>query len=163
MAKITKGYEKFIRELDKRMAELGDYSTERLRAMIETTQEYLDAAGDLTKDEWALIARAVRQDLTQWRQGYAQAWEASGSARLLTEGVWHWLVKLSDTTQIEWQEVSDEIHHHGVYRAGEYIGLGELECTECGQKEQVWHPQPIHACRECGGKHFYRHPLSLGD
>jgi hypothetical protein len=159
MPKKTQAYEKFIRELEKRMADMGDYSDEKLKNMVQTTHEYLEAASDLTKDEVSLIAEAVRQDLSQWRKEYSDAWQESPSANLFTDSVWHWLVKLSDTTQIEWQEISDEIRHRGVYQSGEYIGLGELECSDCGARIQVWHPQAIEPCAKCGHSYFYRHAL----
>lgn len=163
MSKMTEAYEKFIREIDQRLSEVGDVSSEGVKLLVDTTQAYLEAAGDLSKDEWALVTHAVKQDLTQWRQGYVEAWQGSPSMRLLTDSIWHWLVKLSDTTQIEWLEVSDDIHHRGVYNSGEYIGLGEVECTSCGHKFQIWHPQKLEPCDECGHHYFYRHPLPLDD
>ncbi len=36
----------------------------------------------------------------------------------LKDTAWSWLADVTDRTQVEWQELADELEHKGVYRAG---------------------------------------------
>jgi ElaB/YqjD/DUF883 family membrane-anchored ribosome-binding protein/DNA-directed RNA polymerase subunit RPC12/RpoP len=160
MPKRLKAYQEFVEDLEKRLQESGEVSQEELSKMIDTTQEYLQAASDLSKDEWQLIANYVRRDLSDWRNDYKRAYEESPSMMALKESIWYWLAKLSDQSQLEWHELLGDLQHQGVYHSGELLGLGTLECAECGRKTALWHPTIIEPCEDCKSKRFYRHPIS---
>jgi DNA-directed RNA polymerase subunit RPC12/RpoP len=146
MPKRLKAYQEFVEDLEKRLQESGEVSQEELSKMIDTTQEYLQAASDLSKDDW--------------RNDYKRAYEESPSMMALKESIWYWLAKLSDQSQLEWHELLGDLQHQGVYHSGELLGLGTLECAECGRKTALWHPTIIEPCEDCKSKRFYRHPIS---
>ncbi|WP_220718463.1 zinc ribbon-containing protein [Agarivorans litoreus] len=160
MPKRVKAYQAFVEDLEKRIQESGEVGQEELSKLIDTTQEYLQAASDLSQDEWQLIANYVRRDLSDWKTDYQRAYEESPSMALLKESIWYWLAKLSDQSQVEWHELIGDLQHQGVYQSGELIGLGVIECAECGDKTALWHPTIISSCEHCQGKRFYRHPIS---
>ena len=66
MPKQQKGYEAFIERLkaEWRAAE----PEANLSKLLERTQAYLEAAGELTRDELALIAEYVREDLREFEE-----------------------------------------------------------------------------------------------
>ncbi|CAG8998109.1 MAG: hypothetical protein CENE_00046 [Candidatus Celerinatantimonas neptuna] len=160
MNRLTEGYRRFLLKLEEQAAELGDYSQRQLNHIVDQTERYFKAAGDLTRDEWALIAESVRQDLQNWRSQESHLDDSPGW-RYLKDSCWRWLVRMSDTTQVEWRQARDELSHQGTYHCGDYIGLGALECTQCGNIRQFWQPEIIDACPHCGGQSFYRRPLDL--
>ena len=61
MDKRRQGYEAFIAQLKKQWEETEAFQGERLNRMIAKVQAYLEAAGDLTQDELALIAEYVKR------------------------------------------------------------------------------------------------------
>ncbi len=131
MDKRRQGYEAFIAQLKKQWEETEAFQGERLNRMIAKVQAYLEAAGDLTQDELALKDTA-----------------------------WSWLADVTDRTQVEWQELADELEHKGVYRAGDWVGLGVLVCDHCEWRHTVLHPEQLGTCPECGADEYHREPLS---
>ena len=157
MSKQQQGYEAFIERLkaEWQAAEPG----ESLNRLIERTQAYLIAAETLTKDELALIAEYVKEDLREFEEAPG-GYKDSAFYNALQESIWGWLLELTDRTQLEWIAVLDEVQHKGLYHAGERMGLGTLVCEQCGFRRLVLHPERIATCIECGGAHFHREPLA---
>ena len=54
MTKRKRDYQSFIDELRKRMEESGKFTGEQLSHLVDKTQAYMEAAGDLTKEELEL-------------------------------------------------------------------------------------------------------------
>ncbi|RWT34875.1 zinc ribbon-containing protein, partial [Aeromonas caviae] len=118
MDKRRQGYEAFIAQLKKQWEETEAFQGERLNRMIAKVQAYLEAAGDLTQDELALIAEYVKRDLGNYDEGRKdEQVEESAFMLALKDTAWSWLADVTDRTQVEWQELADELEHKGVYRA----------------------------------------------
>ena len=159
MDKRQKGYEAFIAQLRKQWEETEEFQGERLNRMIDRVQAYLEAAGDLTKDELALIAEYVKRDLGNYDEGKSEAPE-SAFMLALKDTAWSWLADVTDRAQVEWQELADELEHKGIYRAGDWVGLGVLVCDHCEWRHTVLHPEQLGTCPECGADEYHREPLS---
>lgn len=159
MDKRQKGYEAFIAQLRKQWEETEEFQGERLNRMIARVQAYLEAAGDLTKDELALIAEYVKRDLGNYDEGKQEVPE-SAFMLALKDTAWSWLADVTDRAQVEWQELADELEHKGIYRAGDWVGLGVLVCDHCEWRHTVLHPEQLGTCPECGADEYHREPLS---
>ncbi|MGL5815832.1 zinc ribbon-containing protein [Aeromonas sp.] len=159
MDKQQKGYEAFIAQLRKQWEETEEFQGERLNRMIARVQAYLEAAGDLTKDELALIAEYVKRDLGNYDEGKSEAPE-SAFMLALKDTAWSWLADVTDRAQVEWQELAEELEHKGIYRAGDWVGLGVLVCDHCEWRHTVLHPEQLGTCPECGANEYHREPLS---
>lgn len=159
MDKRRKGYEAFIAQLKQQWEETEAFQGERLNRMIARVQAYMEAAGDLTQDELALIAEYVKRDLGSFEAGRTEAPE-SAFMLALKDTVWSWLADVTDRSQVEWQELADELEHKGVYRVGDWVGLGVLVCEDCEWRHTVLHPEQLGPCPECGASEFHREPLS---
>ena len=159
MDKRQKGYEAFIAQLRKQWEETEEFQGERLNRMIARVQAYMEAAGDLTKDELALIAEYVKRDLGNYDEGKQEVPE-SAFMLALKDTAWSWLADVTDRTQVEWQELADELEHKGIYRAGDWVGLGVLVCDHCEWRHTVLHPEQLGTCPECGADEYHREPLS---
>ena len=161
MDKRRQGYEAFIAQLKKQWEETEAFQGERLNRMIAKVQAYLEAAGDLTQDELALIAEYVKRDLGNYDEGRKdEQVEESVFMLALKDTTWSWLADVTDRTQVEWQELADELEHKGVYRAGDWVGLGVLVCDHCEWRHTVLHPEQLATCPECGADEYHREPLS---
>lgn len=161
MDKRQKGYEAFIAELQKQWQETEQFRGERLNRMIAKVQAYLEAAGDLTRDELALIAEYVKRDLGNYDEGRKdEQVEESAFMLALKDTAWSRLADVTDRTRVEWQELADELEHKGVYRAGDWVGLGVLVCDHCEWRHTVLHPEQLGTCPECGADEYHREPLS---
>ena len=159
MDKRQKGYEAFIAQLRKQWEETEEFQGGRLNRMIARVQAYMEAAGDLTKDELALIAEYVKRDLGNYDEGKQEVPE-SAFMLALKDTAWSWLADVTDRAQVEWQELADELEHKGIYRAGDWVGLGVLVCDHCEWRHTVLHPEQLGTCPECGADEYHREPLS---
>ena len=156
MSKELKGYEAFIQRLKEEWQTAAPGET--VNQLVERTRAYIAAAGELTQDELALIAEAVREDLQEFREAPG-GYRDSAFYHALQESIWSWLLELTDRTQIELLTVQQGWRNQGRYQAGEKMGLGLLVCDACGHKRQVMHPEHIPACSKCGTERFHRQPL----
>ena len=69
---------------------------------------------DLTQDELALIAEYVKRDLGNYDEGRKdEQVEESAFMLALKDTAWSWLADVTDRTQVEWQELADELEHKG--------------------------------------------------
>ncbi|WP_108652121.1 zinc ribbon-containing protein [Dongshaea marina] len=66
MERKRSGYTLFVNHLKQHWQQTETFQKKQLEELIDTTEEYLTAAGDLTKDEAELIACYVKNDLGHW-------------------------------------------------------------------------------------------------
>ncbi|MBL1378738.1 zinc ribbon-containing protein [Zobellella iuensis] len=150
-----KGYEAFVEELH-RQWQAAENTT--IKELVEKTQAYMEAAGDLTKDELALIAEYVKRDLAEVGHS-GDEFRDSVFYRRISETVWGWLAGATDKSQLEWREFVQDLEHNGEYRAGEVVGPGQYDCTLCAHVHEITHPEVLTTCLECGHDSFIRRPL----
>lgn len=158
-----RGYLKVLEKFTERLSETGKISAEGIENAFHRAVEYIGAASDLTRDELALVHQYLKRDLQTFADQYQR--EGEGFKRspfylALENTIWHQLAELTDKTQLEWQEVVDDLHHHGQYKAGEWVGLGHLICEQCGATETFYYPTKLPSCPRCDGETFIRKPLA---
>lgn len=153
--KKIKGYDAFVKELRRRW-EHSDRAN--IKELVDSTQEYMEAASDLTKDELALIAAYVKRDLVELESS-GDEFRDSLFYREIKETVWGWLANITDQSQLEWHELATELEHRGEYKAGEVVGPGRYDCALCAHSNPVTHPEILTSCIECNHTHFLRRPL----
>lgn len=135
-------------------------SPNELRRWAQLSDRYFKAASDMTKDELALIEAFFKRDVQTFSEQYNQDDRHSDDAQLfrslIANSVWELLAEITDKTQLEWSEVLRDIEHHGIYKAGEVVGLGILKCEKCGHQTEHCHVGVLAPCVECGSKRFSR-------
>ncbi|WKE66634.1 hypothetical protein PVT67_05125 [Gallaecimonas kandeliae] len=142
-----KGYQRLLDELKKRIKE-GEVEA-RFDALLEEAREFLHAAGELTKDEWALVEAKLKDDLKALA---AQEGEVDPRA----EELWKLLYDAADQTALGWQSMVRDLAHPDGYSSDDYIGFGALRCVRCGFVMHFYHPGRIPLCPQCGNDHFQR-------
>lgn len=158
MSKQKAGYEALFEQVTENLK----HSPDEVKQWVETSENYLDAASDMSKDEWALIAVYLKRDLKEFSENYEQSKETfpdSPFYRLIADSIWQGLAEITDKTRIEWFETFEELDHQGIFQAGEVIGLGVLECEKCANKTEYNHACIITPCTKCGHDQFTRQSL----
>ncbi|MDC0611587.1 hypothetical protein OAP63_12690 [Vibrio sp.] len=151
MSKRQSQYEKLVSEVIEALKQ-GPKEIERI---FDTSEKVAEAASDMTKDELALMSAYIRSDLKEFSDSFEEG--KNGPFYLMIENsLWEGLTSISDTTQLEWNEVFSELEQRGEYKVGDLISLGTLICEKCGHKEEYNHPSEVIACTQCGHDTFSR-------
>ncbi|WP_394175460.1 zinc ribbon-containing protein [Thalassotalea litorea] len=153
-------YQSFYERMSKWLHELREDEGKTFKNLVEKGEEYLQAAEDLSVNEYQLSVQGFKNDLRQFYQEYKQQAEQSPYLKNLREGVWMQLAKMTDKSQVEWSELEDDLEHKGIYHSGELIGFGQLRCINCDHTVVIVHPSKIIPCVKCNAQEFERQPLS---
>ncbi len=140
-------------------------SPHHLQSWLGWVERYYSAAVDMTKDELALIDAYLKQDAEALKKWYAHRHdhdtETDAFRTVLVELMWKKLSEITDKTQLEWREVTEDLRHHGVYHAGEEVGIGVYTCKHCGKALEIHHPSVLVVCPNCDHKSFTRKALPV--
>ncbi len=98
--------------------------------------------------------------MQQFYKQYQNDAEHSLMLGLLEEQFWQSLSQITDRSQVEWAELTDDFNHQGIYKTGDLIGFGELRCTHCQHTLSFYHLSTVPQCPECGKTAFKRIPLA---
>ncbi|TLU67708.1 hypothetical protein FE810_01805 [Thalassotalea litorea] len=153
-------YQSFYKRMSKWLTELREDEEKSFKTLVEKGEEYLQAAEDLSVNEYQLSLQGFKNDLQQFYQEYKQQAEQSLYLKNIREGIWFQLAQLTDKSQVEWSELEEDFEHKGIYHSGELIGFGQLRCIQCEHKVDIVHPSKIIPCVQCNGEEFERLPLS---
>ncbi|GAM54623.1 hypothetical protein JCM19232_3064 [Vibrio ishigakensis] len=154
MPKRQSGYEELLSDV----VETLKHSPDEINKVIATSEEVVQAANDMTKDEMALVSAYVKSDLQEFANSYEEN-KSGPFYTMISNTVWQSLLDITDRTKVEWVEFFQDLEHQGVYKSGEIIGLGNLVCEKCGHKTQYTHATEIPICSNCGHDEFTRQPL----
>ncbi|WP_371188992.1 zinc ribbon-containing protein [Thalassotalea maritima] len=127
-----------------------------IRQWVNKAEEFIDAAADVSVNEYQLSVDSFKNDLLGFYRHYQQDAEESLYLDAVQEGMWQHLANMTDTTQVEWQEFLDDIDHDGVYRSGDVIGFGRLSCNGCGRVVDITHASTVIDCPKCGHNTYSR-------
>jgi len=133
-----------------------------LDELIAGRRSQLLVRDDMSESEIDQALRSVRRDLGEFARSYSDAEEPLADSlfmRIIRESVWKELADITDKSQLEWREVFQDLHHHGVYQSGEVVGLGNLVCEKCQFTRAIYTPETLSRCPECGHDQFQRQPF----
>lgn len=98
----------------------------------------------------------LQQDLIEFYQQTNSETKHSAYLAVLSEVWWQTLADMSDKSQIEWAELTDDLKNSGEYKTGDVIGFGLLACQKCQEKMHITHHTLIDDCIHCGHDQFNR-------
>lgn len=142
---------------------LGDTRNHEVRNLVsffDRSSEWWQTAGELTNDEFRQLSVYLKRDLLMFYHHYQQDMKDSEFVQLIKESMWKELAEMTDKSQIEWRELTQDFEHRGTYNAGEWIGMGTLVCQSCHYKMEFVHPVELMPCPGCGGQLFLREALA---
>lgn len=152
-------YEQLLQEVVNRVSKEELLSEQAIEDWLSRSNEMLASSGDLSSDEVELMKKYLRRDLQAFAQEMHEQEGASVWLGTIKDTLWHGLVDITDKTQVEWLELSEDLSHDGIYRSHEWVGLGVLCCTNCGHQQEIYHPTRLTRCIECGNDAFHRKPF----
>lgn len=157
MNKVAQVYRESVALLSERISR-GERNPD---ALMAETRQRLTQRKDLTPEQVEEVLRAVRRDMGEFALSYEEA-ESPGDSvfmRVIRESLWKELADITDKSQLEWREIFQDLHHHGVYHSGEVVGLGNLVCEKCQFERAIYTPEVLSRCPECGHDQFQRKPF----
>ena len=151
------GYQKLIDSLQRRWIE--GHKTEDIGSLVTRGMGAYRFTDEISNDQRLEIEMQLKIDLSVYFEMIkAQPIKYTDSPQYLAiEGtLWSWLLAISDKSQLEWLEISEDFKHDGVYDSGEVVGLGHLACYQCQHELIISHPEMLPSCPQCGGEKFKR-------
>ena len=166
MSDFYKKYQRWLAEFNRNMQQNPDNYDNQLVKFADTLKAYIKAGKDLSAYETRLFIETLKR---QWHeQQEEQEKAATGNAEpeqtapsLWPEALWQELSGITDKTQLEWQELTQDFKHQGGYYQGEMVGMGRYRCSNCYQHIDYTHPGELLPCSGCGGVQFYREGLPV--
>lgn len=151
MSEFKQKYQNWLDELAAMLNQGRQQQVDNLLSFADTIKAYVKAGKELTAYETQLFLETFKR----------QSAEVEDTPSLWPETLWYELSLITDTTQIEWQELMQELEHQGQYRKGEDVGMGLYQCQQCLQHQAFYHPGQLEACVYCKGELFSRQGLPV--
>ncbi|MCG9697413.1 zinc ribbon-containing protein [Shewanella sp. Isolate11] len=154
-------YEALIAQVKLDFSEDNSKTVKELYKLVTASKEFLLIKKQAKEDELVLVEHFLKREIANYLQEQ-NAEELSHSPTVIAaeNTLWHWLSEITDRSQIEWHEVTQDIKHQGYYKSGEIVGQGTLVCTGCGHEMRIEFPGVIPDCPECDCEQFTREALA---
>ena len=146
-------YQRLLNEVKSSLESLDEKS---IHAAYDDAVDTLKQIGELSHDEIECIADYVKRDIAhgaQYLKSTGQGfknWFAFDWA--LIEGrLFDAFMSVADKTQVDQQALDFRLKRGAIYKTGEIIGLGTLQCDQCGELlhfEKISHIPPCPKCKE---------------
>jgi hypothetical protein len=127
--------------------------------LIMQARQLAKAAEAMSEEKIQQFIENLKYDLHDFYQLNKKQANSSVYLGLLNEALWDNLAKLTDKSQVEWAELIDDFDHDGIYKQGDLIGFGELQCEQCDEIITIMHVSKVTECLKCGASQFFRLPL----
>lgn len=150
MTELLQKYRQWLQQLELSLQSQLDPALKPVVAVADTLTAYLKAGRDLTAYESQLFIE------TFFRQQ-----QQSQPPSIWPETLWQALAQVTDKTQVEWQELEQDLSHQGLYLQGETVGMGLYVCRVCDESLHYNHPAELLPCPACGSGHFLRRGLPV--
>ncbi|TMO56253.1 zinc ribbon-containing protein [Pseudoalteromonas phenolica] len=149
------GYKKWLDDFSYWLKDIKDHEVEDLVNQFVEKQQALKT---FSEEKLKAYSHYLKRDLKHLEDEYRNpddiAWQE------LKAGMLFELAQLEDRTQLEWQALLKDFEHDGVYKAGEWIAMGQLVCKNCHHTTDVLYASEIKACSQCEHHEFSRKALS---
>ncbi|MGL4711011.1 MAG: zinc ribbon-containing protein [Shewanella sp.] len=153
-------YQALITEVKSQFAEDNTMTVKNLFKSVTQGKEYLRLKEQAGEDELALVEQFLKRDITSFlREQNADSLSHSPTVITLENTLWHWLSEITDRSQVEWHELTQDFKHQGYYKSGDIVNQGIMVCTNCGNEMSIEFPSEIPDCPECDHEEFTREPL----
>ncbi len=154
-------YEALITQVKQQFSEDNSMNVKGLYKAVTASKQFLQIKKQAKEDELVLVEHFLKREIANYLQEQnAEELSHSPSVIAAENTLWHWLSEITDRSQIEWHEVTQDIKHDGFYHSGEIVGQGILICTQCGHEMRIEFPNVISDCPECDCEQFTREALA---
>jgi len=128
--------------------------------LIDEAKKWIKSAESIPEEKCQQFLANFKLDLIEFYQQSQSEIQHSLYLSLLKESFWAKLSLVTDQAQVEWAELQEDFEHDGLYKAGDYIGFGEVECLTCHHIQQIHHVALLAPCIKCNSDSFCRKSLT---
>ena len=154
-------YQALIKQVKDEYSKDNSLTVKNLYKSVTKGKEYLQIKAQSAETELALVEEFLKRDIASFlKEQNSESLSHSPTLIAVENTFWHWLSEITDRSQVQWHELSQDFKHHGYYQAGEIVSQGNMICTQCGHGMDIEFPGVIPDCPECEGEEFTREPLS---
>lgn len=160
-AELLSLYQALITQVKLDFTDDNSMTVKELYKVVTNSKDFLALKQQAKAEELALVEQFLKRDIADYLQE-KNATDLSHSPTVIAveNTLWHWLSEITDRSQVEWHEVTQDFKHNGLYQSGEIIGQGTLVCTACGHEMRIEFPGVIPDCPECDCGQFTREALT---
>ncbi len=159
-SKKSKGFNGVLEQLSNWLDDVKEHEVTQMVELVEQAKLYAKAAESIPEEKVGQFVDNLKHDLSEFYQQMKSESQHSVYLGILNESWWATLAEMTDKSQVEWSELTEDLAHDGVYHTGDYIGFGEIECQKCHHIQTVTHFSEVLQCTECGHNTFQRHGLA---
>ncbi|ABE54088.1 protein of unknown function DUF1451 [Shewanella denitrificans OS217] len=153
-------YQTLIEQVKHSFEDNNTLTIKSLYQSILKSKQYLQLKSQADESELALVEEFLKRDIGNYlKEQNAESLSHSPTMIAIENTLWHWLNEITDKSQVEWHELSQDFKHHGCYQSGEIISQGRMVCTECQHEMQIEFPSIISDCPTCDNNEFTREPF----
>lgn len=152
-------FSEIYKKLNSWLSEVKEQQKPHIDEFIKQAKLYAIAAENMSEEKLHQFTESLKYDLHDFYQLNREQAKSSVYLGLLNETLWDQLAQLTDKSQVEWAELIEDFEHDGVYKTGDFIGFGELQCEQCDETITIMHFSEINDCANCGASSFIRLPL----
>lgn len=128
--------------------------------LVEQAKVWIKSAESIPEDKCVQFIDNLTLDLQEFYQQSQSEFKHSLYVTLVSETFWSNVALMTDQTQVEWAGLLDDFEHQGIYKVGDFIGFGEIECLSCHHIHSIYHLVEITPCIKCNGSTFTRKSLT---
>lgn len=128
--------------------------------LVEEAKKWVKSAESIPEEKYQQFIANFKLDLIEFYQQSQSDIQHSLYLQLLKESFWKNLACVTDQARVEWAELQEDFVHDGLYKEGDYIGFGDVECLSCHHVQQVHHVTILSSCIKCNGNTFRRKSLT---
>jgi hypothetical protein len=150
----------FYQDLAQWLTDVKKHEVTQVIELIEHAKTLMKAAEEIPEDKLKQFIENLKYDLHEFYQQNQEQAKHSIYLGLMKESFWAVMANITDKSQVEWAELSEDFDHDGVYQTGDVIGFGILECQHCHHTQQITHFSKVNNCLHCGHKYFLRKSLT---
>lgn len=158
MADFLQKYQQWLHDFTKALSQAEQQQLKNMLKLGEQLDAFIKAGKALSAYETTLFVETLKR---QWQEHAQQQDDTDQVPSLWPEALWQTLSSVTDKSQLEWQELSQDFKHQGVYFQGETVGMGRYRCSQCLQHLDYTHPAELLRCSQCGGVTFFREGLPV--
>jgi len=161
MGKQTSRYQSLLENLSDWVLQSAKQDMLTMVDLVNQAKAYLRAAEDLSLEEIYTLENYLLRDLKNFSQRLSEDANNSLWWQNTKYEMWKTIASMSDRSKLEFFEMQEDVAHHGIYRAGELVAIGELICNKCGHSHEITGVQRIQSCIKCDGDTFSRKASSV--
>lgn len=152
-------FERIYQQASHWLTDVKEHELVNIIELVEQSKQFALAAEAIPQQQVSQFIENLRYDLKEFYQLNKEDADHSLYLGLMTETFWQSLANITDQSQVEWAELTDDFEHDGIYQEGDMIGFGVIACQECKQTLTITHLTQISSCIHCGHSTFKRQAL----